>query len=69
MKPRLNTMVLPRFLANFYANVVRNATLRYTLLRIIFVFTAFLLIEELVSGYDVETLIVSLVIFSHSLLR
>ena len=63
-------MALPPFCANFSANVVRNSTLRYTLLRIIYVLTAFLLIVELVSnGYDVKGLIFMLVIFSHHLLR
>jgi hypothetical protein len=63
-------MALPRFCANFCANVVHNRNIRYTLLRIIYVLTAFLLIEELVSnGYDVKTLIVMLVIFGHYLLR
>jgi len=63
---------MPSFWETFSNNVVLNITLRLALLRTIFVLTAFLLMEELVSkayDKDIRTLIVIVVIFDHHLLR
>jgi hypothetical protein len=54
----------------FSTNIVLNITLRLALLRTVYVLTAFLLIEELVSkAYDIKTLVVIVVIFAQHLLR
>jgi len=63
---------MPSFRKTFATNVVLNITLRLALLRTVYVLTAFLLVEELVSkayDNDIKTLIVIVVIFAHHLLR
>lgn len=61
----------PQFWEIFSTNVVLNATLRFGFLRTVYVLTAFLLIEELVSDkpYDIKSLVVTVVVFVHHMLR
>ena len=59
-----------RFWTRFSANIALNATLRYALLRIVYVLAAFLLIEEVVSkAYGIKNIFVIVLVFVHHLAR